>query len=55
MSDDGYKIKVEGFEGPLALLLHLIEKSQIDIYDIPIAQVAEQYLAYLRALAFMIS
>lgn len=47
MSD--YKIKLEVFEGPLALLLHLIEKDQIDIYDIPIAQVTEQYIAYLKA------
>lgn len=45
-----YKIKTEVFEGPVALLLHLIEKDQIDIYDIPIATVTEQYLAYLRAL-----
>jgi segregation and condensation protein A len=45
-----YKIKLETFEGPLALLMHLIEKNQIDIYDIPIAEVTEQYLAYLRAL-----
>lgn len=43
-----YNIKLEGFEGPLALLLHLIEKNRIDIYDIPVAVVAEQYLAYLR-------
>ena len=44
-----YKIKLEAFEGPLALLLHLIEKNRIDIYDIPVAAVAQQYLAYLRA------
>lgn len=48
MSD--YKIKLEVFEGPIALLLHLIEKHQIDIYDIPIAQITEQYLLYLRAM-----
>lgn len=45
-----YKIKTEVFEGPIALLMHLIDKNQIDIYDIPIAAVTEQYLAYLRAL-----
>lgn len=45
-----YKIRTEVFEGPIALLMHLIEKNQIDIYDIPIAVVTEQYLAYLRAL-----
>lgn len=45
-----YTIKTDIFEGPLALLMHLIEKSQIDIYDIPIALVTEQYLAYLKAM-----
>lgn len=48
MSD--YKIKLEVFEGPLALLMHLIEKSQIDIYNIPIATVTEQYIDYLKAM-----
>lgn len=43
-----YQLKLEVFEGPLALLMHLIEKSQIDIYDIPIAEVTEQYLSYLK-------
>lgn len=36
------------FEGPLDLLLHLIQQSQVNIYDIPIAQITEQYLQYLR-------
>lgn len=45
-----YKIKLEIFEGPMALLMHLLEKNQLDIYDIPIAIVTEQYLAYLQAL-----
>jgi segregation and condensation protein A len=45
-----YKIKLDGFEGPMALLLHLIEKNKIDIYDIPIAMVTEQYLEYLQAM-----
>ncbi|MBP2653530.1 MAG: scpA 3 [Firmicutes bacterium] len=44
------KIKLQSFEGPLALLIHLIEKNQLDIYDIPIAEVTEQYLAYLQAM-----
>ena len=43
-----YQLKLEVFEGPLALLMHLIEKSQIDIYDIPIAEITEQYLVYLK-------
>jgi segregation and condensation protein A len=50
MSTDQYKIRLEAFEGPLALLMHLIDKNQIDIYDIPIAVVTEQYLAYIRAM-----
>lgn len=43
-----YKVTLQVFEGPLDLLLHLIRESEIDIYDIPIAQVTEQYLAYLN-------
>lgn len=40
-------IKLETYEGPLDLLLHLIKKSEINIYDIPIATITEQYLEYL--------
>jgi len=43
-----YTVKVDVFEGPLDLLLHLIKQNQIDIYDIPIALVTEQYLDYIR-------
>ena len=43
-----YKIKLDAFEGPMDLLMHLIEKNKIDIYDIPIAEVTEQYLTYLE-------
>lgn len=42
-----YKVTLGVFEGPLDLLLHLIHSNEIDIYDIPIAKVTEQYLAYL--------
>ncbi len=41
-------VKLEVFEGPLDLLLHLIEKNKIDIYDIPIVIVTEQYLDYIK-------
>lgn len=41
-------VKLEVFEGPLDLLLHLIEKNKIDIYDIPITLITEQYLDYIR-------
>ncbi len=43
-----YKVKLELFEGPLDLLLYLIKKSEIDIYNIPIAQVSQQYLEYIE-------
>lgn len=43
----GYEIKLDIFEGPLDLLLYLIRKNEIDIYNIPIALITEQYLAYL--------
>lgn len=42
------EIKLEAFEGPLDLLLHLIEKNKIDIYDIPIVEITDQYLEYIR-------
>ena len=42
------EVKLEVFEGPLDLLLHLIEKNKVDIYDIPIAEIAEQYMEYLH-------
>ena len=41
-------VKLEVFEGPLDLLLHLIEKNKVDIYDIPISLITEQYLEYVR-------
>ncbi|CDF58183.1 segregation/condensation protein A [Thermobrachium celere] len=43
-------IKIEVFEGPLDLLLHLIKKAEVDIYDIPIAEITEQYIQYLKAM-----
>ena len=42
------EVKLQVFEGPLDLLLHLIEKNKVDIYDIPIAEITEQYLDYIR-------
>ena len=43
-----YKIKLEIFEGPLDLLLYLVKKDHLNIYDIPIAKVTEQYLQYME-------
>lgn len=42
-----FKVRLEGFEGPLDLLLHLIRKSRYDVYDIPIARILREYLAVL--------
>jgi segregation and condensation protein A len=42
-----YRVKLDVFEGPLDLLLHLIRENEVDIYDIPIALIAEQYMATL--------
>jgi segregation and condensation protein A len=43
-----YSVKLQAFEGPLDLLLHLIKKNEIDIYDIPIAEITRQYLEYIE-------
>lgn len=45
-----YNVKIEAFEGPLDLLLHLINRLEIDIYDIPVAKITEQYLVYIHAM-----
>jgi segregation and condensation protein A len=47
-SPDAYRVKLEPFEGPLDLLLHLIRKHEVNIYDIPIALITEQYLAHVQ-------
>jgi segregation and condensation protein A len=48
-----YKIKLEIFEGPLDLLLYLVKKDHLNIYDIPIAKVTEQYLGYLNLMQLL--
>lgn len=45
-----YTVTLEAFEGPLDLLLHLIKKNEVDIYNIPIAEITRQYLAYIDLL-----
>jgi segregation and condensation protein A len=54
LTDDGFesqlediKIRLQAFEGPLDLLVHLIKRNEVNVYDIPIALITEQYLAYL--------
>ena len=46
----GIPVKLQVFEGPLDLLLHLIEKNKIDIYDIPIVEITNQYMEYIKAM-----
>lgn len=48
-----YKVKLEVFEGPLDLLLFLIKKEEVDIYDIPIAKITDQYLEYLELMQLL--
>lgn len=46
----GIPVKLPVFEGPLDLLLHLIESNKIDIYDIPIVMITDQYMEYIRSM-----
>ena len=48
-----YQCKLEIFEGPLDLLLHLLKEQKMDIYDIPIAEITRQYLRYLEMMQEM--
>ncbi|MSR64272.1 MAG: chromosome segregation protein ScpA [Verrucomicrobiae bacterium] len=52
MSEE-YKVKLEVFEGPLDLLLYLIRKSEVDIYDIPIERITKQYVEYLNLMRML--
>ena len=47
-SPDAYQVKLASFEGPLDLLLYLIRKNEVNIYDIPITLITEQYLGYIE-------
>lgn len=46
----GLSVKLEAFEGPLDLLLHLIDKNKVDIYDIPIVEITNQYMEYIHSM-----
>ncbi|KIL48974.1 segregation and condensation protein A [Jeotgalibacillus alimentarius] len=48
-----YTVKLDAFEGPLDLLLHLIQGLEIDIYDIPMAEISEQYTLYIKAMSVL--
>lgn len=45
-----YSVKLDAFEGPLDLLLHLINQAEVDIYDIPVAVITDQYMSYVHAM-----
>ena len=49
LQEDPYQVRIPAFEGPLDLLLQLIEREKLDISSISLAQVADQFLAYVRA------
>jgi segregation and condensation protein A len=51
--ESDYKVKLEVFEGPLDLLLYLIKKEEVDIYDIPIERVTNQYMEYLSLMQLL--
>ena len=48
-----YSIKVENFEGPLDLLCHLIDKNKMDIYDINLSEITDQYLEFINEMEKM--
>ena len=48
-----YEIRIDAFEGPLDLLLHLLKETKMDIYDIRVSEVTEQYLNYIKAMEDM--
>jgi segregation and condensation protein A len=50
---DDYKVDLEVFEGPLDLLLYLIRREEVDIYDIPIEKITAQYMAYLEVMRML--
>jgi len=52
-TSEAYQVELEEFSGPLDLLLYLIQKDQLDIYDIPIARITEQYLKYLEVIQLL--
>ena len=47
VSDSSYQVRLDVFEGPLDLLLHLVRKHELDIFDIPISFITQKYLEYL--------
>ena len=52
-TQEEYKVELEVFEGPLDLLLYLIKKEELDIYDIPIERITTQYMEYLNVMKML--
>ncbi len=52
-TSDAYRVELDIFEGPLDLLLYLIQKDQVDVYDIPIARITDQFLQYLEIIQLL--
>ena len=50
LESNKYAIKIDNFEGPLDLLCHLIDKNKMNIYDIKISEIADQYIEYINAM-----
>jgi len=50
MEGEGYRVKLDVYDGPMDLLLYLIRREEVDIYDIPIARITDQYLQYVDVL-----
>ena len=49
-TSEAYQVELTGFQGPMDLLLHLIEKEQVDIYDIPIARITDQFIRHIEVM-----
>ncbi|TDX45203.1 segregation and condensation protein A [Orenia marismortui] len=46
----GYEVKIDAFQGPIDLLMHLLKKNKVEIYDIPISKITKQYLEYIASM-----
>ena len=49
-SSEAYQVELTGFQGPMDLLLHLIDREQVDIYDIPIARITDQFIQHIEVI-----
>ena len=52
-ASEAYQVELAGFQGPMDLLLYLIDKEQVDIYDIPIALITDKFIRHIEALQTM--